>query len=318
VAADDKPNITIVGYTGWLWNAEADWKDAFEAEGFNVIFLDELATEAQIRQAAKRSELLLWISSRLNHSKRFMSSLSRYCVTAGWHADLFWGLSRPNWKRSAMWAADFVFTADGGHAEDWEKMGVNHKWLLPGVRRRWTQDEGRLRASDKCDVAFIGSNGGHYHKQWTYRADLIAALREMCERNGWKFKNPGGDTRRLERNRRMNDFYRSAKVTVGDSLCLDREKSLYWSDRVYEATGRGGLLIMPKIEALSVQSENQVPMYGWGDWTALERKIGAFLSDSGANADTRSVCRDWTARNHTYNNRVRTLLEETGVGNDFI
>ena len=316
MVADDKPSITIVGFTGWQWNAEADWKDAFEAHGFNVIFLDELSPEKVIRQAARRSELLLWVSSRLNHTKPFMKSLSRHCVTVGWHADLFWGVNRPIWKRSAMWAAAVVFTADGGHDAEWEKMGVNHSWLLPGVRKRWTQTEARLRASDRCDVAFIGSNGGNYHKEWSYRAELVAQLREMCDRNGWRFRNPGGDTRRVERNRRMNDFYRSAKVTVGDSLCLDRESSLYWSDRVYEATGRGGLLIMPEIAALRTQSENRLPMYRWGDWNGLEGQIGAFLSDSEANSAVRSSCREWTAQNHTYNNRVAQLLVETGIGND--
>ena len=45
------------------------------------------------------------------------------------------------------------------------------------------------------------------------------ALRAMCDKNGWKFKNPGGDEPKIERSNDMNDFYASAKVTVGKRSC---------------------------------------------------------------------------------------------------
>jgi hypothetical protein len=53
----------------------------------------------------------------------------------------------------------------------------------------------------------------------------------------------------------MNDFNASAKVTAGDSLCLDQTtKALYASDRAYEACGWAGLLITPQLGFLDADS----------------------------------------------------------------
>ena len=94
---------------------------------------------------------------------------------------------------------------------------------------------GTFKEEYACDVAFVGSNGEGYHTDvWTYRKELVDYIRLMCQRHGWSFKNPGGDEPKIARGEQMNDFYASAKVTIGDSLCLKKENSHYWSDRVDE------------------------------------------------------------------------------------
>jgi hypothetical protein len=108
-----------------------------------------------------------------------------------------------------------------------------------------------------------------------------------AQRKGWSFKNPGGDDPKIDRGADMNDFYASAKVTVGDSLWLDREKALYASDRAYEAPGRGGLLIMPQLDFIDEDYAGHLPMYQWGDWTDLERKIGHYLTNDADNQAVR-------------------------------
>lgn len=303
-----KAKVAVVGNPNWKWNAESDWIDAFRNEGHQAKIVDEVLSPKDILASVKDCDVVLWISSRGNHTKEFVRDISSKRRTVAWHADLFWGLSRPNWQDSCMWACDLVFTADGGHEKEWEEMGVNHFWMLPAVREVWTKSNGILKQKFDCDVAFVGNDGRSYHKEWPYRSELISALRDMCLKNGWSFRNPGGSSPRVERNRQMNDFYRSARVTVGDSLCLDYDKSLYWSDRVYEACGRRGFLIMPHIDALEAQSENRVPSYQWGDWNGLEGKIGAFLGNPDERSAISGNCRAWVAENHTYNHRVRSLL----------
>jgi hypothetical protein len=265
--------------------------------------------------AASRSDLLLWIWSRGNHPRSVMERCNGLCVTVGWHADLFHGLRRDGkWRESAMWAATHVFTADGGHDKEFAAMGVNHKWLLPGVRDRWVQHRGRKYLERfMCDVAFVGNNGSSYHREWPYRAELLGRLQQMCADNGWVFRNPGGLHRQVERNGRMNDFYACAKVTVGDSLCLEHNAARYWSDRVYEACGRGGVLVMPQIDALAAQTKNVLPMYPWGDWNALEAIVGGLVADEGQRDGLRQWGRLWTSTNHTYTVRVGTLLNEVGL-----
>ena len=85
---------------------------------------------------------------------------------------------------------------------------------------------GTYRDSYACDVAFVGSNGVGYHEAaWPYRKELLQQLRAMSQRNGWSFRNPGGDDPKIDRGEDMNDFYRSARVTVGDSSLLAGEQN---------------------------------------------------------------------------------------------
>jgi spore maturation protein CgeB len=117
----------------------------------------------------------------------------------------------------------------------------------------------------------------------------------------------------VERGEDMNDFYASAKVTVGDSLCLKHEKSQYCSDRVYEATGRGGFLIMPQIDFLTEDFGGALPMYPWGDFIKLEEMIRHYLEHEAERIALTAKTQAITAREHTYINRVQTILKEVGL-----
>jgi hypothetical protein len=148
---------------------------------------------------------------------------------------------------------------------------------------------------------------------WPYRKELLAALREICRRNGWSFRNPGGDHPKIDRGEDMNDLYASAKVTVGDSLCLDREKTLYASDRAYEAPARRGLLIMPQLDFLDKDYSGHLPMYAWGDWDDLESKIRHYLTNEADNQAVRQETQAIVRDGHTYVHRVQELLQQVGL-----
>jgi spore maturation protein CgeB len=107
-------------------------------------------------------------------------------------------------------------------------------------------------------------------------------------------------------------FIGRQKVAVGDSLCLKRENTLYASDRLYEATGRGGLLIMPELNFADTDFEGQLPMYRWDDFADLEGKIRFYLEDADFNQEVRKKTQAITAERHTYVNRVQELLEVIG------
>lgn len=211
-----------------------------------------------------------------------------------------------------MFHTAYIFTADGDYQKEWELLGKNHIWLPPAVRHDAAK-LGKWREEFACDVAFVGSNGVGYHEDvWKYRKQLVDNLREMCGRNGWVFKNPGGDHPKINRNDDMNDFYASAKVTVGDSLCLLKEKSHYWSDRVPEATGRGGYLIMPQIDAIQEIYHDYVPMYKWGDFEDLEKQVKYGLSRRD-NKKIKEKANEITRASHTYVDRARFILEQVGL-----
>lgn len=310
--------IAYIGNFQPEYSTENDVRKAFEHLGYEVTQLQENeATWQEVREVALNSELLLWTSTwddaqPLDETKETLRLCKEKGIpSATLHLDIFFGSDRGDrdWKSNPMFLTEYVFTADGDHQKEWEEMGVNHIWLPPGVRHDAT-NEGTFNHSYACDVAFVGSNGEGYHTAvWPYRKELVDALRAMCKRNNWRFRNPGGDNPKIERGQDMNDFYASAKVTVGDSLCHLREQSHYWSDRVPEATGRGGFLIMPRIEKINEMWDGSIPMYAWEDFDNLERRIRFYLENEDSREKLRLKAHTISKMAHTYVNRAKTIME---------
>lgn len=313
-----------IGYVGNFepeWSTENDVRKAFESLGHEVIQLQEnkVAWE-QIREAAFSSQLLLWTCTwdDAQPLKETVDTLRQCAImgipTATLHLDVFWDISRGGrkWWLSPMFFTRYVFTADGSSDEGWKRLGIDHHWLKPAIRHD-AAHFGTLRDEYMCDVAFVGSNGVGYHEEdWPYRKELVDELREMCKRNRWSWRNPGGDDPKIERSKDRNDFYASTKVTVGDSLCLQKEKALYCSDRVYEATGCGGLLIMPQIDFVDDDFYGFLPMYEWGNFSQLEAMIKKYVENDGLRRVTQKNTQKLASKNHTYVNRVQELLEVVG------
>lgn len=310
--------VAYIGNFQPPFSTENDVKKAFEHIGWEVLALQE---NSDFKIDLTTIDLLL-ITSTWDEAIPLPQWLDiiKDCADLGipsatLHLDTFWGKSRGgrNWWKNPMFHTAYIFTADGDYQKEWKLFGKNHIWLPPAVRHD-AAHFGNFRPEYECDVAFVGSNGVGYHEDvWDYRKELVDNLRSICKQHGWSFKNPGGDDPKIDRGEDMNDFYASAKVTVGDSLCLKKEKSKYWSDRVPEATGRGGCLIMPQIDELEKIYKKQIPMYKWGDFKDLENKIADQLIRTEARVAAKTVAQKNTAKNHTYVNRVKQIISEVGL-----
>lgn len=313
--------VAYIGNFEPQWSTENDVRKAFEFLGHEVIKIQEDKTPWDVvRYWALKSDMLLWTSTwePENGGQPLGESLEtlRLCAlrgipTATYHLDIFFGADRGDrhWLVNPMFYTRYVFTADGDHEDEWQKIGVNHIWLRPAIRHD-AAHFGTPRPEMVCDVAFVGSNGVGYHEgAWPYRRQLVDFLRDMCKRNNWSWRNPGGDDPKIERGDDRNDFYASAKVTVGDSLCLEKAASKYCSDRVYEATGCGGLLIMPDIDFVLEDFQGHLPMYAWGAFDQLEQTIRYYLEHREENDEIREFTQAISATNHTYVNRVQTILK---------
>ena len=313
--------ICYIGNFGPEFSTENDVRKAWESLGHEVIQAQEnLLDWGQL--FSYNYDLLLhtgtWadVAPLTQFLDLYKGCADRHIPTCTLHLDTFWGTGRGgrHWWNEPMFHTAYLFTADGDYQEQWKALGKNHIWLPPAIRHDAVHP-GVFREEFKCDVALVGSNGTGYHEDvWTYRKELVGALKEMCSRNGWSFRNPGGEPERpdagkIPRGEQMNDFYASAKVTVGDSLCLKRDKSLYWSDRVAEAPGRHGFLIMPQIDAVDEMYEGHLPMYPWGDFKTLETTISGFLDNEGSRVEKQDAVFSIVKEKHTYVNRVETILE---------
>lgn len=322
--------IAYIGNFEPEYSTENDVRKAFEHLGHEVIKLQEnkltnsvvaRTVWQQTRETILSSDMVLITSTwdtaiPLNEWLTLMKECAQKNIpTATLHLDTFWGTSRGGrqWWLNPMFHTAYIFTADGDYEKEWKAFGKNHIWLPPAVRHD-AVGFGKLRKEYGCDVAFVGSNGIGYHEDvWGYRKELVNNLREMCKRNGWSFKNPGGDHPKVNRDNDMNDFYASAKVTVGDSLCLKKEDSSYWSDRVPEATGRGGFLIMPRINEMVKIYNSSVPTYMWNDWKGLEELIEFNLKNTKYLEESKVQAYNITRTGHTYVNRVETILKTVGL-----
>lgn len=325
--ADKKLKIAYVGNFEPEYSTENDVRIAFESLGHIVIKLQEgdqynpnKASWQQVRDTALNSDMLLWTGTwgdayNLTDVMDLVHELAvKNIPSATIHLDTFWSTGRAGrkWWLEPMFQMGYIFTADGDYVTQWENMGKNHLWLPPAVRHT-ASHFGKSRPEYECDLAFVGSNGQGYHEDvWSYRKELVDFLRTASERNGWKFKNIGGDLPKVDRSEDMNDFYASAKVTVGDSLCLKKDEAKYWSDRVPEATGRGGFLIMPKIKRM-MYDYDKMPVYDWGNFEQLEEMIKHYLANPAERNNIAKVCQYITNEEHTYVNRAKTILNIVGL-----
>jgi hypothetical protein len=304
--------IAYIGNFRPSWSTENYIARSFEDIGIEVVRLqeDDRTSDEVIETCGRfNPQLLLYTRTwGLKDGKEAMFRVIERCrakqiPTATFSLDLYWGINRENMIMSdPMFRTDIVFTADGGRAEDWKRAGVNHVWLPPGI---YAKDcfFGTLRDEFKADVGFTGTVD-HYHSEWPFRRQLVDALRMTY---GSRFKWWGNQNN--VRGWDLNDLYASCRVMVGDSLA----RPFYWSDRVPETMGRGGLLIAPEIEGMREQGyrEGNLVFYEPGniaDCLAMVEMTLNLLSEEDYRT-SRSWAMDLTKQRHTYEHRCRAMLD---------
>jgi hypothetical protein len=183
----------------------------------------------------------------------------RGIVSAAVHLDRWFGLDRAHQvDDQPFFRTSVVVSPDD--SPKWAEHGVNHFWLPPGVYgpecepvppnpRRWPYD-----------VVFVGSHP-YPHPEWAkYRSDLLAAFSRAFRGRFGILPRRGVPIR----GRDLQELYATVPVVLGDS-CLAGESHRYWSDRVPETLGRGGLLIHPEVTGMGSWYSGQRWEHGSGD-----------------------------------------------------
>jgi hypothetical protein len=69
-----------------------------------------------------------------DEERETLKKIDQIVPTVALHLDLFIGLPREDQLSWVPWfKCRFVFTADGGHDDEFKSYGVNHHWMLPAV-----------------------------------------------------------------------------------------------------------------------------------------------------------------------------------------
>lgn len=327
--------VLFIGNFEPAHSTENEVRSSFEALGWDVDRVQEnrlLAAglgfwHGPLRERADAADLVLYTRTwGLPEAEALL--FWEWCrlagrPTASLHLDLYYGLGSPKGElprgempaRDPMFRTAHVFTPDGDNDDLWARDGVNHCWLPPAIGSMscWDAAPDPERWAG-IDVAFVGSRG--YHPEWAHRPRLID---ELARRFGSRFCHigggvdfPGSDGHAL-RGDALQRMYATVPVIVGDSCWVNRQppETRYWSDRVYEVWGRGGMLAMPYISALDEHLGGAYPCWEpWDDLDAMEGCVRDHLADEqGARAALVPEVRE----RHTYTNRIEEMLATMGI-----
>lgn len=216
-------------------------------------------------------------------------------LTTCWLFDLMWDIPRSvAYKDLPQYKVDVLFTTDGGHIEQWKKAGANHITLRQGIHL----PEAVLFPSEnpRYDVGFVGTDYKHGN-----RHILIRWLRAYYQD---KFKHYT-NTRGLDLNRALAN----TKIIIGDSYPSPN----YWSNRIYEIIGRGGLLFHPVTEGLNevIPREHYVAynrIKSKRDFLLLSKKIQHYLKNPERREYVRTTGFNYVRSKYTYTHRCVELL----------
>lgn len=325
--------IAYIGNFRAPHSTENEVRKALVHLGHEVVAVQEdrldwpwLATKATGADGGRPVELVLWThthgfapeDTHAAQAAELAKLRAAGVPTVAYHLDRWWGLEREHQTREPFFTCDLVVTADGGHDEQWAELGVNHRWLPPAIGHEEV-GRGTPRAEYRGDVAFVGGWANYGHAGvWPWRKQLIHWLQMHYGDRLALWPRPGEPA---IRGAALRDLYASTKVVVGDS-CLAGGATRYWSDRIPETLGRGGLLIHPDVPGLDdwFSDEPGVGRYDhlrplpWrfelGDFDQLGELIerGLGLRDTERDAVTGEAI-EWVRELHTYVQRMEQVLE---------
>lgn len=296
--------VIYIGNFKPVFSTENDIKKSFETLGWEVwpVQEDEVTDETVNEIIRKESEYKFILFTRTwQHTAIYYRHILERTklTTVSFHLDLYIGLERgKNLDLDEFFKSDYVFSADGGHQEEFRKFGINHIWLPPGILHTSCY-LGEKKQEYEKDVIFVGSY--RYHPEWNYRPKLIDWLRTTY---GDRFRLWGSSE--TIRGKNLNDLYNSAKVIVGDSTY----SPYYWSDRIPETVGRGGFLIHPFTEGLDNEFNlfKELVPYNYGDFAGLKKIIDYYIEHDEEREKIRLAGMEAVKEKHTYLNRLKTII----------
>jgi hypothetical protein len=230
--------------------------------------------------------------------------------TVSFHLDKYAGIKRDGGLgiSSPFWHTDYVFSPEGSIESQriFKEHCINQFYLPAGVY----EDECLIvpaKEELKCDICFTGGGIFYSHPEWPYRKSLVRFLQTTYGNRFKKYGYPERTVRGME----LNEVYASSKIVIGDTLCKDFTDTHYYSDRQFEVTGRGGFLINPYIAGITdlFIDRKEIVLYGYNNFTQLRNLIDYYLIHEEEREDIRVAGHLRTKRDHTYTNRMQTMLQ---------
>lgn len=298
--------IAFYGNFSVPYCSEVHHKKSLEALGHEVIAIQEPQAHGQsVLEQSGDCDLFVWVHTHgwdtpgIDHVLTVLKHKGIPTIT--YHLDLYMGLKRwEEYKDSPVWQLDYFFTVDKLMAE-WlnQNTDVKAHYMPPGVLHEECVKGIPNPQKYPHEIVFTGSRG--YHQEYSFRAQLIDRLKATY---GDRFGHYGNDGIRVVRGSKLNDLYATAKIVIGDSCFAGRP--FYWSDRIPEVLGRGGFLIHPEVEGLSIPG---LATYKAQDLDDLKNKVDYYLTETEDRELMRDLAHTFVKANHTYKHRWQEILE---------
>lgn len=267
---------------------------AFEQNGVQVIKQDfeTAGSFGNLVGTISRAnpDVVLFSKPQTGHERQLIGwCRSQGITTICWLWDLYFGYRRTD-KLPHQFAADYVFTPDGGHDVQWTRSHINHRVLRQGIHE---PEHKFFDPNYRYDVAFVGNI--HVHP---WRTRMVRWLKRTYGRRRFIHHT---NTRGIALNRALAE----ARVIVGDSYPSPH----YWSNRIYEIVGRGGFLLHPYTDGLAEEFRDGTHYVGFKrDFNDLRAKIEYYLRNDQEREAIRSEGWGRVGRHYTYRQRVESLI----------
>ena len=312
--------ITILGNFRVDFTSESHYKKTLEEMGYEVIALQEGEASAETVLAnGIRSHCLFYVHTHGWQTpgaitlREVFEELEKLGIpTFAYHLDLWLGLDRQkDMKTDDFWRVKYFFTVDPDMADymnqlDYMPTGI---YVRPGVYGGECTKE--TQSNWVQPIAFVGAY--NYHPEWPYRRELIDFLHKEYGARFRRYGAPAEDQPDAFclRGRELNKLYSSTKIVVGDSLCPGFKKRGYWSDRVYETTGRNGFIIHPDIAGIEEEfvDGKELRLYKFGDFNQLKSLIDYYLEHNWEREEIRDAGFMRTKGTHTYADRMKQIID---------
>lgn len=212
-----------------------------------------------------------------------------------WLYDMAWGSSpvaktnRDHILRMNIHQSNLFFSTDGGHDKEWATLGVDNITLRQGIH---ILDHALVpKININFDILFTG------HPYFPLRSQMISFLKGKY---GKRFRHVTSGLRGLK----LNEAVQSTKIVVADSYPSPK----YWSNRVYEMTGRNGFVVHSAVEGLSDEftPEYDIVTFPYRRcFDELEAIIDRYLE---CDQEREQIREHGFHRCPTYDDRIRSML----------
>ncbi len=300
--------IAFIGNFDFPFSTESHHAWTWEKLGHQVVRLQENRTTTdQVLDACHGAQLLQYTHTHgwLTPGSFGLEELLRRVRQMGvksfsYHLDLYFGLNTLDKREDRIgqhpsWKVDYFFSTDGAHDLEYRARGVNHIYLPPAVVEYGCY-KGKPIPHFTSDIGFVGSVG--YHPEYPFRTKMVEALQKMY---GPQFRIYSG-----AREDHLNNVYASCKIVVGDHCFAGMPR--YWSDRLPETCGRGGFIIYPRTEGMTIPTATYEPQ----NLQSLYEKIAYYINHPQEREQIRDAAFEHVKANDTYTHRLATILTTMG------